>query len=203
MVMTVMMIIINTTYQNEFKCQKNKKRSKARIIRSIGFNKMADPENIYYRELIMLFTSWRNENIDLIGNCSSYQEHYLLLKGQIDEQMKLYSVCSQDLNEIEENLSSMEENGNNYDLIAPNTQNIELQDEAEGAQDLHPDLTERYDLSEDIGIPSTAANTDQLTGILNEAPDDLNLLMDIPHLFIRNKKVNDLGVLKTKTPKAP
>ena len=64
----------------------------------------------------------------------------------------------------------MEENGNNYDLIAPNTQNIELQDEAEGAQDLHPDLTESYDLSEDIGIPSTAANTDQL--ILNEVPDD-------------------------------
>ena len=83
--------------------------------------------------------------------------------------MKLYAVCSQDLNEIEEKLSSMEENGNNYDLIAPNTQNVELQDEAEGAQDLHPDLTERYDLSEDIGIPSTAANTDQL--ILNEVPD--------------------------------
>ena len=131
---------------------------------------MADPENVHYQELIMLFTSWRNENTDLIGNCSSYQEHYLLLKGQIDEQMKLYAVCSQDLNEIEDKLSSMEENGKNYDLIAPNTQNIELQDEAEGAQDLHPDLTESYDLSEDIGIPSTAANTDQL--ILNEAPDD-------------------------------
>ena len=64
----------------------------------------------------------------------------------------------------------MEENGNNYDLITPNTQNIELQDEAEGAQDLHPDLTESYDLSEDIGIPSNAPNTDQL--ILNEVPDD-------------------------------
>ena len=37
----------NTTYQNEFKRQKNKKRSKARIIRSVGFNKMADPEKHY------------------------------------------------------------------------------------------------------------------------------------------------------------
>ena len=35
---------------------------------------------------------------------------------------------------------------------------------------MHPDLTESYDLSEDIGIPSTAANTDQL--ILNVVPDD-------------------------------
>ena len=64
---------------------------------------MADPEK-HYRELIMLFTSWRNENTGLIGNCSSYQEHYLLLKDQIDEQMKLYAVCWQDLNEKEEKL---------------------------------------------------------------------------------------------------
>lgn len=84
--------------------------------------------------------------------------------------MKLYADCRQDLNEIKEKLSSMEENGNNYDLIAPNTQNIKLQDQAEDAQDLHPDLTESYDLSEDIGISSTAPNTDQL--ILNEVPDD-------------------------------
>ena len=159
----------NGTYQTEFKCQKNKRRLKARIIRSVGFNKVADPEK-HYRELIMLFTSWRNENTDLIGNCSSYQEHCLLLKAKIDEQMKLYAVCSQDLNEIEEQLSNMEENDDSCDMIAPNTQNIELQDEAEGAQDLHPELTESYDLSEDIGIPSTTANTEQL--ILNEVPDD-------------------------------
>lgn len=37
----------NTTYQNEFKCQKNKKRSKTRIIGSVGLNKMADPEKHY------------------------------------------------------------------------------------------------------------------------------------------------------------
>ena len=37
------------------------------IIRSVCFNKMADPEK-HYRELIMLFTSWKNENTDLIGN---------------------------------------------------------------------------------------------------------------------------------------
>ena len=108
----------------------------------------------------MLFTSWRNENTDLIGNCSSYKEHCLRLKAKIGEQMKLYTVCNQDLNAIEEQLSNMEDNDDNYDMIAPDTQNKGLQDDAEGAQDLHPDLTESYDLSEDIGIPSTTANTD-------------------------------------------
>ena len=63
----------------------------------------------------------------------------------------------------------MENNDDNYHLIAPATQNIERQDESEGAQDLHPDLNENYDLSSYIGIPSTASNTEQL--ILNELHD--------------------------------
>ena len=60
---------------------------------------------------------------------------------------------------------------NNYDLIAPGTQNAECQDELEGAQDLHPELNASYDLSADLGIPSTASNTEQL--ILHEEPDDV------------------------------
>ncbi|CAB3987663.1 Hypothetical predicted protein [Paramuricea clavata] len=56
----------------------------------------------------------------------------------------------------------------NYDLIAPGTQNIERQDE--GAQDLHPEFNETYDLSGDFGIPSAASNTEQL--ILHEEQDD-------------------------------
>ena len=51
------------------------KRTKLRIIRSCWFNKDFEPEK-YYRQLLMLFTSWRNEETDLIGSCCSYQEHY-------------------------------------------------------------------------------------------------------------------------------
>ena len=54
---------------------KIKKRTKARIIRSVWFNKEAEPEK-HYRELIMLFTPWRNEETDLLGMCSSYHERY-------------------------------------------------------------------------------------------------------------------------------
>ena len=45
----------------------NRKRSSARIIRSVWFNKEKDPEK-HYRELIMLITLWRNEETDLISN---------------------------------------------------------------------------------------------------------------------------------------
>ena len=147
-----------------------KKRSKARIIRSVCFNKEVDSEK-HYRELIMLFTSWRNETTDLFGNCSSYQEHYLQVKNIIDEQMKQFAMCSDDLNEIQGQLNNMEDNDDNFDLIVPGTQNIERQDESEGAQDLHPEFNENYDLSGDLGIPSAASNTEQL--ILHEQQDDV------------------------------
>ena len=119
----------------------------------------------------MLFTSWRYETTDLLRNYSSYQEHYLQVENRIDEQMKLYAMCSDDMNEIQNQLNDMEDNDEHYDLIAPGTKNIELQDESEGTQDLHPDFNENYDLAGDLGIPSTASNTEQL--ILHEEQDDV------------------------------
>ena len=47
-----------------------KKRSQARIIRSAWFNREAQPEK-HFRELLMLFTPWRNEVTDLLKNYSS------------------------------------------------------------------------------------------------------------------------------------
>ena len=46
---------------------KPKKCLRPRIIRSVWFNVNSQPEK-HYRELIMLFTSWRNEEADLIGS---------------------------------------------------------------------------------------------------------------------------------------
>ena len=146
----------------------SEKRSKARIIRSVWYNREKNPEK-HYRELIMLITSWRNEDTDLLANFSFYQERFLNVKDSIDEQMKLYAVCSENLDKIPENLNGIDADNDNFDSIAPYTQNIQYQDEAEGIQDLHPDLNESYDLSEDVGIPSAVENTEPL--ILNELQD--------------------------------
>lgn len=59
---------------------------------------------------------------------------------------------------------------NQYDMLAPSTQNVECQDEAEGNQDLQPDLNENYNLSDDIGIPSVDLNHEPL--LLYEMQDD-------------------------------
>ena len=144
-----------------------KKRSQARIIRSVWFNKDAQPEK-HYRELIMLFTPWWNEQTDLIGSFSSYQEHYIACYNEISEQMRQYAVCSEDLNEIQNHLQEFDDDL--YDTIAPVTQDTERQDQDEGNTDTHPDFNESYDLSEDLGIPSNLPNNEPL--ILNEMQDD-------------------------------
>ena len=85
-----------------------RKRTQARIIRSVWFNKDAQPEK-HYPELIMLFTPWRNEQTDLMGNYSSFQEHYIARYDEIGEQMRQYAVCSEDLNEIQHHLQECDD----------------------------------------------------------------------------------------------
>ena len=80
--------------------------------------------------------------------------------------MKQYAVCNEDFNEIQQQINQIE---HRYDDIAPCTQNIERQHQAEGDQDLHPDFSGNYNLSDDLGIPSVD-NSEPLT--MNELPDD-------------------------------
>lgn len=87
----------NHTHSKCKSSKKNKRRKIVRIIRSVWFNKETEPE-IYFRELIMLFTSWRNDNTDLIGNCLPYQDYFSLFAHKINEKMKQYVVCNEDFN---------------------------------------------------------------------------------------------------------
>ena len=145
-----------------------KKRTQARIIRSVWFNKEAQPEK-HYRELLTLFTTWQNEETDLLKNYSTFEEHYLARCDETNEQMQQYAVCIEDLNEVGNHLQECGDDA--YDTIAPVTQDDERQNEDEGFTDTHPDFNETFDhLSDSLGIPSTQQNNEPL--ILNEMPDD-------------------------------
>ena len=124
----------------------------------------------------MFFTAGRNEAVDLIGNqiryLIRYQIRYLTVREAINEQMKLYAICNEDFNDIEEQINNMEHDaGYECDPVAPCTQNLDEQDQAEGDVNLHPDLNETYNRSDDIGIPSSDAKNEPL--ILNELQDNV------------------------------
>ena len=70
----------------------------------------------------------------------------MLLSNVISKQMEQYAVCNQDFSEMEQEMTSVEDS---YDSIAPATQSVELQDEAEGSGDLHPDFNENYNFADD------------------------------------------------------
>jgi len=161
----------NLPHEQILNCKKIKKRLKARIIRSVWFNKEKDSQK-HFRELIMLFTSWRNENTDLLGNFPSYEDHFSAVKDISKGQMDQYAVHAQELNIIEKEFDNMKEDDDKFDLIAPVTRDIEHQHEAEGSQDLHPDLNETYNFSEDVGIPSTMTSNNNESLILNELQDE-------------------------------
>ena len=92
------------------------------------------------------------------------------MKDAINDQMKQYAVYSDEIDKIQEHINDNILSDDQFDSIAPFTQNIEYQDEYKGVHDLQPDFNENYDLSEDVGIPSVTASTEPL--ILNELQDN-------------------------------
>ena len=59
-----------------------KQRRVPRILRYVYYNVKRDPEN-HYRERLMLFFPWRNEEQDLYGGYKTYKEHYIAKESQI------------------------------------------------------------------------------------------------------------------------
>ena len=88
----------------------------------------------------MLFTSWRNEETDLLKNYSTFQEHYEARRDEISQQMQQYAVCSEDLDEIGHHIQNCDDDA--FDSIVPVVQDAERQDQDEGCTDTHADLNE-------------------------------------------------------------
>ena len=134
------------------------KRKRAKIVRSVRFNKEKDPEN-YYREQLMLYTPWRNEQKDLIKDCQTYQERYQHLESIINRNKEQYECHSDILEKAIEDLNESDNTSN--EPVAPNTQHINEQDatakrkpsELFGCFDPGTNKQHsQYDLFDDMGI---------------------------------------------------
>ena len=66
-----------------------KKRTVPRVIRFRHYSKKADSEN-YYRERLMLYLPWRNEDTDLYGGFDTYESHYREVELDILDTMLKY-----------------------------------------------------------------------------------------------------------------
>ena len=73
-------------------------RKTQRVIRYVRYNKNTHPEE-HFREQILLFHPWRNEEVDLKGSFDTYEEHYLHLQSTILLQKQLYDHKSAEIDD--------------------------------------------------------------------------------------------------------
>ena len=73
-----------------------KKRKVPRIIKYVRYNKKNDAEN-YYRERLMLFTPWRNEQKELISSFDTFEAHYNSLITSTESKSNEYEHHSEEL----------------------------------------------------------------------------------------------------------
>ncbi|KAJ8018122.1 hypothetical protein HOLleu_44062 [Holothuria leucospilota] len=129
-----------------------KKRTKAKIVRYVRFNKENDLEK-YCREQVMLFHPWRNEN-DLMGPFQTYHEQYKLLETCLKDKEADYNHNSEAVDQAIDSIDVQDEDFT-HDDIAPNTEHKEQMDRT--AREIADkkktnESHEFYDIGQDIGI---------------------------------------------------
>ena len=97
---------------------KYKKRNVPRIIRYVKYNKKKDPEN-YFREQLLLFVPWRNEQKDLVGSFDTYEAHFDSVQTSLIPKRIEYE---HHIGELELARQMMEDEQRDYDQTAPNAE---------------------------------------------------------------------------------
>ena len=110
---------------------KYKKRKVPRIIRYVKYNKKKDPEN-FFREQLMLFIPWRNEQKDLLGSFDTYEAHYNFVQTSLIPKRNEYE---HHIEELELARQMMEDEQREYDQTAPNTEQENREAEEEGSKE--------------------------------------------------------------------
>ena len=110
---------------------KYKYRKVPKVIRYVRYNQTKDPEN-YYREQLMLFMPWRNEQKDLLGSFGTYRAHYITMKESLEIKRNQYEHHTEEL-ELARQMMEAEEA--EYDELAPNAEQENREAEEEGVKE--------------------------------------------------------------------
>ena len=160
-------------------------RTKPKVLRYVNYNEQVDSNN-YYREQLMLFHSWRNEEKDLLNGYETFRDHYkaiekeiLAKKTEYDANLELHDAVEA---AVETNVQAC------FDDVCPNIESIEANDAqtdpvpSPAYSFYNPESHKHayYDLSADIGLSAHIPN-DEIEMIQNRLPekDYLKLLSSL------------------------
>ena len=138
-------------------------RSRPKVLRYVRYSEKVEP-NHFYREQLMLFHPWRNENSDILGRFETYSDHYRHISNVIHAKRREYEANAKLLEDIEKGVET--EEVINFEEVFSNVESLEANDAeqkpvaAESFAFYNPDTSEHahYDLGADIGLTSHIAN---------------------------------------------
>ncbi|XP_061190195.1 uncharacterized protein LOC133198054 [Saccostrea echinata] len=143
---------------------KIRRRKNKRVIRYVGYSQKTNSEQ-YYRERILLFLPWRNENADLLGSHQTYEQHYKQKACIIQVKQKQYEHF---VDELEQARLQAEEDLDNMETVAPNTEHAEAEDaeiSSEPSEEFvhyDPDTVQHrdFDICPELGLSSKVSETE-------------------------------------------
>jgi septation ring formation regulator EzrA len=80
----------------------------------------------------MLFYPWREEGENLKKDCETFEQMYQTVHRTVDSKAKQYE---KNVEELERAIEQAEGDNNQYDELAPGTQQVECEDIEEGTTD--------------------------------------------------------------------
>lgn len=76
--------------------KREKKNQKVIRYHNISLNENKEG---HYRQMSMLFTKWRNEKVELLHGCSSYEESYIKMRKLIEATKTRYMKIGSEIDE--------------------------------------------------------------------------------------------------------
>lgn len=143
-----------------------RKRKHGHIIRPVHFNPDVDLE-LYYRELIMLYYPWKNED-NLMGSCSSYEDRFVELEEHINLHRKQFEPFAKEVDEAERVLAADPDLEDNWDELAPCAEHENRKDKQKVVTNTDTGI-EDYNIAGDLGLPIAVSEDD--IHDFNEMPD--------------------------------
>ena len=161
------------------------KRKQEAIIRFHKYNVEKESEK-YYRAKLLLYISWRDENVDIIGEMASFYERYTELLEEVVNMEEHYSHNAHTLEQAQQALLEAGPPEHAWANVAPNAEHNRLQEEQEG------NIDETYMDNNDLEENAELLNQERRSGVVlrYETQVDPNIMSNEEYCT-RMRNLND------------
>lgn len=127
------------------------------------FHKEKSEGELIYRNLIMLYYPWRDEEVDLKAGFQSFEDHFEYVEDTIRANESVFSQNAEEIDRAFNDLERMGPPENVWDSVAPNVQYQNAQHEDQGVVE-EREVGQQNEQNEnvDLGSTSTSGNQSEL-----------------------------------------